>query len=81
MASTNDTEDTVREFVTLFLNRSFAEMARLLTEDSRQSVVESFPEEFREEVKMEVKNTFEAYRRGLHSQYGDPEGIGAVSSG
>ena len=80
MVPANEIKDIVQEFVTLFVDGRFAEMAHQLLEDGRESIIESFPEEFHEEEKMEVENALEAYRRGLYGQYGNPESIGDVRS-
>lgn len=79
MVPTSETEDTVREFATRFIDGSFAKTTRLLTEEGRESVVESFPEEFQGGEEMDVEDALEAYWRGLYGQYGNPEGIGEIS--
>ncbi len=78
MAPASDAEETVRAFATRFVDRSFADAADLLTEDGREAVVESFPDEFRE-GSMDAEDALERYWRGLYGQYGDAEAVGEVS--
>ena len=77
MASATDVEETAREFATRFADGSFADAAALLSGDGREAVVDSFPEAFREES-MDAEDALEGYWRGLYSQYGECEGVGAV---
>jgi hypothetical protein len=78
MVPTSEAENTAREFATRFVDGSFAEAARLLTERGRTSVIESFPEGFRDGSRMDVEDVLEAYWRGLYGQYGPSEGVGGV---
>lgn len=81
MSSSSDPGGTAREFAALFVDGSIVEAARLLTDEGRRSVLESFPEGFDEGAATDPEAALRAYRRGLYSQYGDPEGVGGVNAG
>lgn len=74
MTAAHDAEGTAREFATRFLDGSFAEATGLLTEDGRDAVVDSFPDEFRQES-MDAEDALEQYWWGLYGQYGESEGV------
>ncbi|NHN40651.1 alpha/beta hydrolase [Halorubellus sp. JP-L1] len=76
MTRTRKSTETVREFATLFLDGSFEDAAASLSDDGRDAVVDSFPAEFGE-AEMDAADALEAYWFGLHSLYGDPEGVDA----
>ncbi|SEO68860.1 hypothetical protein SAMN04487948_104187 [Halogranum amylolyticum] len=77
MAPTSDTEETVREFATRFLDGSFAEAVELVADDGRDAVVVSFPDEFEEESTT-AEDALEQYWWGLYAQYGDFDAVGEV---
>ena len=72
-------EDEVRAFAAAFGDRAFADAAELLSEDGRDRVVESFPDEFQDGT-LEVEAVLEQYWWGLYGQYGGFESVGAVAA-
>ncbi|MCT9095715.1 alpha/beta fold hydrolase [Haloarchaeobius sp. HME9146] len=78
MVPTDDPAATVRTFATRFVEQSFAEAVALLTADGRESVAESFPEEF-QQGELDAEDALEQYWWGLFSQYGEFEGVREVT--
>ena len=74
MTETSDVEQTVREFAMAFVERSFDDVVAVLTEAGRANVVDSFPDGFQEES-TDAVDALESYWFGLHSLYGDVEGV------
>lgn len=77
MSPVSDSEDTAREFATRFVDGAFVEAADLLTEDAREALVESFPDEF-QQGPMDAEDALEGYWRGLYGQYGDAKEVSEV---
>ena len=77
--SDGPTEDAATEFAAAFGEGAFADAVELLTDDGRDRVVDSFPDEFRDGP-LETEEALERYWWGLHGQYGEFEGVGAVTT-
>lgn len=75
MVPSDDTiEETAREFADRFGDGAFVSAAALLTENGRERIVESYPDEFRE-GSLKAEDALEQYWWGLYGQYGDFEGV------
>ena len=72
-------EATVREFAAAFGDEAFADAVELLAEDGRDRLVDSFPDEF-QDGRIDADDALGQYRRGLHGQYGEFEGVGDVTA-
>jgi dienelactone hydrolase len=72
-------ESLAREFGERFVDEEFDAATDLLTEDGREAVVESMPEEIRAPHVDDPETVFQRYTYGLYTQYGDCVGVADVA--
>lgn len=69
-SSTDATDEMAREFTTRFTDEAFADAADLLSDDGRETVVESCPPDFERFPVEDAETVLQRYWYGLYGQYG-----------
>ncbi|WP_232685966.1 alpha/beta hydrolase family protein [Halobacterium zhouii] len=77
MGST-ETADAARTFARQVATQSVEDATAALTDDGREAVVDSFPEEF-QDGPMDAEDALEQYYWGLYGQYGEFDDVGDVA--